>query len=139
MLFEFTEQGDVDDPGHVANIVAEYRRLGFMTAVDDFGAGHAGLAMLAQYQPDLLKIDMELVRDIDKSRARQVIVAGIVAMAQHLGINLLAEGIESEDEIAVLQAAGIDLMQGYYFAHPGFQSLPDVDFAAGAKKLRASA
>jgi EAL domain-containing protein (putative c-di-GMP-specific phosphodiesterase class I) len=139
VLFEFTEQEKVRDVSHVANIVEEYRRQGFLTAIDDFGAGYAGLGMLAQYQPDLLKIDMELVRGIEASRPRQVIVAGVVAMARHLDITILAEGVETEAEIRVLRAAGIDLMQGYYFAHPGFKSLPQVDLTPEAEGLRASA
>ncbi len=139
VMFEFTEQEKLDDVGHVANIVDEYRRQGFLTAIDDFGAGYAGLSMLAEYQPDLLKIDMEIVRGIEASHPRQVIVAGIVAMARHLDIRIIAEGIETEAEIKVLRAAGIELMQGYYFAHPGFRSLPEVNLHGEAEDLRASA
>lgn len=126
IMFEFTENEEVADPAHLTNIITEYRRHGFTTAVDDFGAGHAGLGLLAQFQPDLIKIDMLLIRGIDSSPARRAIVSGIVAIARELGITLLAEGIETEAEFRVLEAAGIRLFQGYWFAKPAFEALPPV-------------
>lgn len=134
IMFEFTEGEKIDDVSHVERIVGEYKRQGFITAIDDFGAGYAGLNLLAKFQPDLIKIDMELVRDIQASPARQVILSGIVWMARALGITVLAEGVESEAEILVLRAAGVRLLQGYYFAKPGFRQLPEVQglFAAAA-------
>ena len=118
LMFEFTENERMDDTAHVANIIAEYKRMGFTTAIDDFGAGYAGLGLLARFQPDLIKIDMELLRGVDTSPARQAIVAGIVAMGRALDIAVLAEGVETATELATLRAAGIDLFQGYYFARP---------------------
>jgi EAL domain-containing protein (putative c-di-GMP-specific phosphodiesterase class I) len=126
IIFEFTEREKIEDVGHVERIVAEYRRQGFLTAIDDFGAGHAGLTLLAKFQPDIVKLDMELVRGIESSRARQVIVAGTVWIARTLGLTVLAEGVETEMEMLVLRAAGIRLFQGYYFAKPAFEALPDV-------------
>jgi EAL domain-containing protein (putative c-di-GMP-specific phosphodiesterase class I) len=114
------------DVAHVENIIRAYRELGFWTALDDFGAGYAGLGLLARMQPDLIKIDMELLRDIHQSHAKQVIVAGIVAMARQLGIEVLAEGVECEEELLVLRATGIALFQGYYFAKPALMALPAV-------------
>jgi EAL domain-containing protein (putative c-di-GMP-specific phosphodiesterase class I) len=81
LVFEFTENEPMADPEHVANIVRTYQAMGFGTALDDFGAGHAGLTLLARFQPDIIKIDMELVRDIDSSLPRRVIVDGIVRCA----------------------------------------------------------
>jgi EAL domain-containing protein (putative c-di-GMP-specific phosphodiesterase class I) len=124
IMFEFTEDERMADIAHVAHIVAEYRKFGFMTAIDDFGAGYAGLNLLANLQPDLIKIDMQLVRDIHLTRSKQVIVAAIAAMARELNLNILAEGIENEDELKVLQAAGIQLFQGYLFARPAIAQLP---------------
>lgn len=98
-----------------------------MTAIDDFGAGFAGLKLLANFQPDLVKIDMELVRDIDTSPARQAIVAGIIAICRQLDIMVLAEGVETEAELAVLRAAGVPLVQGYYLARPILAALPAVE------------
>ena len=84
-----------------------YQQMGFGTALDDFGAGHAGLGLLGRFQPDILKIDMELIRDIDASLPRRMIVAGIVRMAGEMGITVIAEGIETEAELAALRAIGI--------------------------------
>jgi EAL domain-containing protein (putative c-di-GMP-specific phosphodiesterase class I) len=132
IMFEFTEGEKIDDVSHVERIVGEYKRQGFMTAIDDFGAGYAGLNLLAKFQPDLLKIDMELIRDIHTSDARQVILSGIVWIARNLGVTILAEGVETEAELQVLRAAGISLFQGYYFAKPAFEALPPVEMSWAA-------
>ncbi|MGP9813921.1 EAL domain-containing protein [Rhodopseudomonas sp. NSM] len=126
LMFEFTENERMVDVAHVIKIIEAYRKLGFLTALDDFGAGYAGLSLLAKLQPDLIKIDMEVLRDIHLSRARQAIVAGIVGIARELDIRVLAEGVECEQECAVLRAAGISLFQGYHFAKPALMALPEV-------------
>ena len=133
IMFEFTENERMVDPAKVTRIVEEYKRFGFMTAIDDFGGGYAGLGLLAKFTPDLIKIDMDLVRDIDVHRSGQVIVGGVVAIARELGVKVLAEGIESEAEARMLGQLGIDLMQGYYFARPMTNGLPPVEhlFALG--------
>ncbi|MBI1261695.1 MAG: EAL domain-containing protein [Rhizobiales bacterium] len=130
IMFEFTEDEEISDPMHLTNIITEYRKHGFTTAIDDFGAGHAGLGLLVDFQPDLIKIDMKIIRDIDTSRARQAVVSGIVGIARALDITVLAEGIETEAEFAVLKAAGIRLFQGYWFARPAFEMLPKVNFSS---------
>ncbi|MGD9923333.1 MAG: EAL domain-containing protein [Pseudorhodoplanes sp.] len=126
IMFEFTEDERVRDAGHIERIIAEYRRLGFITAIDDFGAGYAGLKLLAEYQPNLIKIDMALLRGVDASPAKQAIVAGITGIARALDISVIAEGVETESELAVLRATGIRLFQGYLFARPSFQALSPV-------------
>lgn len=118
LMFEFTENERMVDAEHTAHIVREYRRMGFTTAIDDFGAGYAGLALLARFQTDLIKLDMELIRGIDASTTRQIIVRGLVEIARQLGLIVLAEGVETAAEFAALQGFGIDLYQGYYFARP---------------------
>ena len=133
LMFEFTENERMEDVAHVSHIITEYRRMGFTTALDDFGAGYAGLALLARFQTDLIKLDMELLRDVDTSSVKQVIVRGIVGIAAELGITLLAEGVETKAEMDVLKAAGIRLFQGYYFARPvveKFQSYDELGQAA---------
>jgi EAL domain-containing protein (putative c-di-GMP-specific phosphodiesterase class I) len=132
LMFEFTENERMDDVEHVANIVAEYKRMGFMTALDDFGAGYAGLGLLAKFQPDLIKIDMELLRGIDASVTRQAIVAGIVGIARQLDIQVLAEGVETAAELETLRAAGITLFQGYYFGKPQVETFAGFDWMAVA-------
>jgi len=117
-MFEFTENEDIVDVAHVQHIISEYRKMGFITALDDFGAGFAGLALLAKFQADLIKLDMELVRGINHSSVKQAIVRGIVGITTELGITLLAEGVETQAEMRSLRAVGINLFQGYYFARP---------------------
>ena len=129
IMFEFTENEQVADTAHLVNIITEYRKHKFTTALDDFGAGHAGLGLLADFQPDLIKIDMRIIRGIDASPARRAVLGGILAMAGELNIDLLAEGVETEAEFDILRAAGIRLFQGYWFAKPAFEELPPVDAA----------
>ncbi len=126
LMFEFTEDERVMDDGHLRHIVEEYRRFGFTTAMDDFGAGYAGLSLLANFQPDIIKLDMALIRNIHLSPARQTILVGLVFIARSLGVAILAEGVESREELIVLRAAGIRLFQGYLFAKPAIERLPDI-------------
>lgn len=126
LIFEFTEQEKMTDADHVADIVRTYREMGFGTALDDFGAGHAGLGLLARFQPDMIKVDMELVRGIDLSLPRRVIVQGVASMCASLGITLIAEGVETEGELAALRALGIRYAQGYLIARPAFEALPAI-------------
>lgn len=130
IIFEVTEGERVQDRAHLVSIFHAYRRFGFLTAIDDFGAGYAGLNLLAEYQPHLVKIDMDLVRNIDSHRPRQVIVASIATMCRDLGIEILAEGVETRAECEFLAQAGIPLMQGYWFSKPVFQGLASIDPAA---------
>jgi EAL domain-containing protein (putative c-di-GMP-specific phosphodiesterase class I) len=136
LMFELTEDERVADPMHLEKIIETYRALGFQTAIDDFGAGYAGLGLLARLQPDFLKIDMELVRDIHKRHAKQVIVAGIVSIARALEIRVIGEGVETEDELTVLRAAGISLFQGYLFAKPALMALPEVPLLAQPQAVK---
>jgi len=127
LIFEVSETECVSDRKRLANIMAEYRRMGFTTAIDDFGAGYAGLNLLADFQPDLIKLDMDLVRAIDAHPARRAIVRGLVAVCRDLGVKLLAEGIETVAERDCLLDLGITLMQGWLFAKPAFKAVAEVD------------
>jgi EAL domain-containing protein (putative c-di-GMP-specific phosphodiesterase class I) len=99
----------------------EYQRIGFLTAIDDFGAGFAGLNLLADFQPDIIKLDMGLIRDINRHAARQSIVRSITRICEELKIGIIAEGVETIEECRYLQDIGINLMQGYLFSKPLFQ------------------
>ncbi len=134
LVFEFTENEEMSDPAHVATIVQAYQKMGFGTALDDFGAGHAGLNLLARFQPDTIKLDMELIRGIDASLPRRVIVSGIAKMCDELGIRLIAEGVETEEELRSLRSLGIRYMQGYLLARPAIEALPVVRFDAGESR-----
>ncbi len=114
------------DTDHVANIVKSYQEMGFGTAIDDFGAGHAGLGLLARFQTDYLKLDMDLIRNIDTSLPRRMIVEGVVRMAMNMGIIVIAEGIETLAEYNILAGFGVRYMQGYLFARPQIQQLPHI-------------
>jgi EAL domain-containing protein (putative c-di-GMP-specific phosphodiesterase class I) len=128
IIFEFTENEEMTDPVHVQSIVESYRKMGFGTALDDFGAGYAGLGLLAKFQPDAIKLDMELIRGVDSSLPRRMIVASLVGLCRDMGIRLIAEGIETEAEYTALRSAGVRYMQGYLFARPAFEALPPVTF-----------
>lgn len=128
IIFEFTENERMEDADHVIDIVETYKRLGFTTAVDDFGAGHAGLGLLARFTPDFIKIDMELVRGLDASMPRRLIIENVVRMAGQLGITVIAEGIETAEEFEALRALGIRYQQGYLFARPALRALPPIAF-----------
>lgn len=128
IIFEVTEQEQVLDIDHLTNILRAYRKQGFMTAIDDFGAGYAGLNLLADFQPDLIKLDMHLIRDIDKDSVRQVLVEATLMMCRKLNIRVIAEGIETLGELHALRDMGVELFQGYLLAKPGFQSLPEVNW-----------
>lgn len=123
IIFEFTEVERLDS-AHVLNILRSYRAMGFKTAIDDFGAGYAGLGLLSEFQPDLVKLDMDLIRGIDKSAVKQNIVRNTLNMMRDLGVTPICEGIETTDEMDVLRDLGVDLMQGYLFAKPGLAALP---------------
>jgi EAL domain-containing protein (putative c-di-GMP-specific phosphodiesterase class I) len=123
LIFEFTENQRLD-AGHVAGIIETYRRMGFATALDDFGAGHAGLGLLARFTPDLIKLDMELIRDIDTSLSRRMIVESVLRLAEAMGVTVIAEGIETEGEADTLAALGVRYLQGYWFARPEIGVLP---------------
>ncbi|MBA1428023.1 S6 modification regulatory phosphodiesterase RimA [Pseudomonas orientalis] len=132
LIFETLESEHVDNYRHLTNILREYREFGFKTAIDDFGAGYSGLNLLADFQPDLIKLDMALIRDVDQDRVRQVIVRGIVTICEQLGVTVIAEGIESAGERDFLSDCGIFLMQGYWFAKPAFNALAKVSPQAWA-------
>jgi EAL domain-containing protein (putative c-di-GMP-specific phosphodiesterase class I) len=129
IMFEVTEGERVQDHAHLRSIFAEYKKQGFKTAIDDFGAGYAGLNMLAAFQPDFIKLDMELTRNIDKDPVRQAIVAGITETCRLLKLGMIAEGIETRAEYEHLASKGVRLFQGYFFARPGLRSLPPVSEA----------
>ena len=122
IIFETVEGEHINDGKWLAEILREYKRIGFLTAIDDFGAGYAGLNLLAQFQPDIVKLDMELVRNIDTSRSRQAIAKGVVRICEKLGIRIIAEGIETVGEWRFFQDLGVRLMQGYLFSKPMFEA-----------------
>jgi len=121
ILFEFTEHEPID-PGHLQAILKTYRGMGFRTAIDDFGAGYSGLNLLSRFQPDLMKLDMGLIRCIDVDRVKRTMATHLMRMASDLGVAVVAEGIETVGEYEVLRDLGVSLLQGYLFARPALEA-----------------
>ncbi len=138
LIFEITENEEVVDHDHLERILSAYRQMGFKTAIDDFGAGFSNLNLLARFQPDLIKLDMDLIRNIDRDRVRRAIVGGILKVCGDIGVKVIAEGVETLDEHQALADLGIVLMQGYLYARPAFQALP-VPIFPEAERRAASA
>jgi len=118
VVLEITERASLHDLNSVREQVASLRSLGYRIAVDDLGAGYAGLTSLALLQPEFVKLDMELVRGISESPTKAKLVSAVVTLCRELGNEVIAEGIESGDEYRRLESLGCTLLQGYYFARP---------------------
>jgi EAL domain-containing protein (putative c-di-GMP-specific phosphodiesterase class I) len=118
LMFEVTENEPARDVGHLQNIFAEYRRHGMITAIDDFGAGHSGLNMLADFQPDVLKIDMALTRAIGHDPVRYEITRALIGLCHALHISVVVEGVETLEEAVTLRGLGVRLFQGFLFGKP---------------------
>jgi EAL domain-containing protein (putative c-di-GMP-specific phosphodiesterase class I) len=138
IIFEFTEAERLDTD-HILNILRSYRAMGFQTAIDDFGAGYAGLGLLSKFQPDIVKLDMDLIRDIDTSTVKQTIVGSTLRMLRDLGVTPLCEGVETVGEYDVLRSMGVDLMQGYLLAKPAVAALATPKWPGAATETAAVA
>jgi EAL domain-containing protein (putative c-di-GMP-specific phosphodiesterase class I) len=124
LVLEIAEHEILRDVREFARAVGALRAAGVRLAIDDFGAAWSALNLLADYQPDLIKLDMTLIRGIQGHGPRQAIVRAILGACDSLGIQVIAEGVEAEREYGWLRAQGISLFQGYLFAPPGFEVLP---------------
>ena len=136
LIFEITEGEQVIDRAHLRAIVDDYKKRGFKVALDDFGAGYSGLNLLADLPVDLLKLDMSLVRNLHQRSSAMAIVRSVVGLAAELDVELIAEGIETAEEYSALRDCGISLMQGYLFAKPRFEALPDFVVPAESSPAR---
>jgi EAL domain-containing protein (putative c-di-GMP-specific phosphodiesterase class I) len=127
VVLEITERASLDEIPELQTRIALLRRLGFRVAIDDVGAGYAGLSSIANLEPEVMKIDMGLVRDIDVSSTKQKLVGAMVSLCAEMNVMVIAEGIETKTERDTVKRLGCDLMQGYFFAKPG-KPFPDVAF-----------
>jgi EAL domain-containing protein (putative c-di-GMP-specific phosphodiesterase class I) len=118
VAFEITERARFKPEGPACDAIRTLRERGHRIAVDDLGAGYAGLTSLVTLQPDIVKLDMELIRNVDTSPTRSKLVASLVALARQLEVRVIAEGVESMAECQHLLSLGCDWMQGYFFARP---------------------
>lgn len=119
VVLEITERASLDRVGDVRARIATLRKLGFRVAVDDLGAGYAGLASFSQIEPDIAKLDMSLVRGIDQNTRKMSIVRSMITVCtQDLGTSLVCEGVETDGERDTLLGLGANLLQGYLFGRP---------------------
>ncbi|MBL9022817.1 MAG: EAL domain-containing response regulator [Myxococcales bacterium] len=125
IVLELTERSDLAEVKDSLGRVGRLRQMGYRIAVDDLGAGYAGLSSFAALEPEFTKFDMSLIRGIDTSPVKRRIVGSMVTLCRDLGCRVVAEGVETAAERAVLDELGCDLMQGYLFAKPA-SPFPDV-------------
>lgn len=118
IVIEITERDSIDDYARFEAAIAHYGNQGFRIALDDFGSGHSGLITLLSSRPHYLKLDMAVVRDIHLDTYKQMIVKSVVALADNIGAELIAEGVESEYELDVLLSYGVRHAQGFLFGRP---------------------
>ncbi|MDP9034017.1 MAG: EAL domain-containing protein [Myxococcota bacterium] len=119
VVLELTERAAIDDIPDARSRVARLRQLGFRIAIDDLGAGYAGLSSFAALEPEVVKLDMSLVRDVQRSPIRQRLIGSMTSLCKDMGMRVVAEGIESIEECETVFDLGCGLLQGYYFAKPG--------------------
>ncbi|MEF3190920.1 MAG: EAL domain-containing protein, partial [Campylobacterales bacterium] len=118
VIFEVVESEHVHDLDHLASILDFYKERGFMVALDDVGSGYSSLSMITKLHPDIVKIDREIIKAIDANRSNQSVFQAIVDIAKKNEILVLAEGIETAEEVAWCKEHGANLLQGYYFSRP---------------------
>jgi EAL domain-containing protein (putative c-di-GMP-specific phosphodiesterase class I) len=126
IILEITESESLTDRRNLLQFLRLYQDFGFTTAIDDFGTGYSGLKLLVEYQPNYVKLDRQLIANIHQNYVKQSIVSGIRNICDRLAIEVMAEGVETALEYHWLRSIGVNIFQGYYFARPTFESLPEV-------------
>lgn len=118
VIFEVIEADKTLDVFHLRGILNYYRSAGFRVALDDIGSGYSSLNLLHQLRPDYIKLDIELIRDVDRDPYKALVAQKILEIAQRLGIETIAEGVEREEEFAWVKSSGATYAQGYLFGRP---------------------
>lgn len=118
VVLEITERSSLEGKLDLRFRVAELRELGFRVAIDDLGGGHARMGAFTPLDTDFVKLDMALVRDVDKHAVKQRLIRSITSMCQQQGTQVIGEGVETAAEAATLVELGCDLLQGYLIAKP---------------------
>jgi len=118
VVFEIIESDHTPDANHLKSLIAYYRQAGFRVALDDLGAGYSPLNLIHQLRPDIMKLDMELIRGIHQDPYKASITEKLLELAQKLGILTVAEGIETPEELRWVREHGVDFVQGYLIAKP---------------------
>jgi EAL domain-containing protein (putative c-di-GMP-specific phosphodiesterase class I) len=121
VVLEVAERASIDNIKEAATRLGQLRAMGYRIAVDDIGSGYAGLNSFALLEPDVVKLDMALVRDVDKSVTKQRLIESFVSLCKAMNIEVIAEGVETQAELDTLARLGCDLFQGYLLAQPDAQ------------------
>ena len=119
VVLEITERASLEKVKDVRGRIAALREMGFRIAVDDLGAGYAGLTSFALLEPEIVKLDMTLVRDVHQSATKRKLIRSMAELCKDMGMLVVAEGVETLAERDTLVELGCDLLQGYFFAKPG--------------------
>jgi EAL domain-containing protein (putative c-di-GMP-specific phosphodiesterase class I) len=119
IMLEITERASLERVSNVSGRIGALREMGFHIALDDFGDGYAGLSAFARLRPDLVKLDLSIVRDVHRDDVKSKLIAAMVAMCRDTKVAVVAEGVETAAERDALAGIGCDLLQGYLFARPG--------------------
>ncbi len=119
VVLEITERSSLEKIKDVKKRIATLREVGYRIAVDDLGAGYAGLTSFALLEPEIVKLDMTLVRDVHTTPTKQKLIRSLAGVCRDMGMLVVAEGIETVEERDALIELGCDLLQGYRFAKPG--------------------
>lgn len=119
VVLEITERSSLDEVRDVRTRIASLREMGYSIAVDDLGAGYAGLTSFTLLEPEIVKLDMSLIRDAHQNSTKQKVIRSMSALAKDMGMIVVAEGVECSAERDVLIELGCDYLQGYFFARPG--------------------
>lgn len=125
VVLEITERSSLEDVRDARKRVAALREMGFRIAVDDMGAGYAGLSSFALLEPEVVKLDMSLIRDVHRNTTKSKVVRSMTELSKGMGIEVVAEGVETAEERDALIELGCDLLQGYLFAKPA-KAFPNV-------------
>lgn len=137
VVLEITEQASLAGVVRLTERVAALRRMGFRVAVDDLGAGYAGLSSMAHIEPEFVKLDLSLTRDVHRHPTKRKLVRSMTQLCAELGMHVIAEAVESEAERDTLVGSGCELLQGYLFARP--ESVPpEVNWGHRRRSARSS-
>lgn len=118
IVFEVVESDRAPDTDQLTRILGFYRKRGFQVALDDLGAGYSSLGLMNRLRPDYVKLDMEIIRDVDTDPYKAQLAMKLLEAARELGVGTVAEGVETAGEYAWVKAHGADYVQGYYVARP---------------------
>jgi EAL domain-containing protein (putative c-di-GMP-specific phosphodiesterase class I) len=136
LLLEITEHVPIDDYEELLSALRPLRERGVRIAIDDAGAGYSSFRHILLIKPDVIKLDISITRGIDQDPARRALASALIRFAAEIDASLVAEGVETFDELTALRALGVTLGQGYLFARPG--SLPYAQPAPGLMESSAS-